>query len=121
MAPSHQDANQLPDPALRIKIIHQLSIIKANQGETDEAFKLREQLINSPDYHLLPPFNQANLLHHIGVWHLREGRYDAAKTALTRCLTISSEHNLWEMKAYALNQLGNFALFVQGDFKKGTS
>jgi tetratricopeptide (TPR) repeat protein len=110
-------AQHLPDPTLRTSIIHQLSMIKNNQGAIEEAIELRDQLLASPDFHLLSAHTQANLYHHIGTWHVREGNYRAAQDLLTRCFTISTEHNLWELKAYALNQLGNIAM-IQGDFQK---
>lgn len=110
-------AKQLPDAAVAAEIIKQLATVKNEQGEVREAQHLYEQLTNSPDFSLLSSFKQANILHQIGVCYLRQGNYTKAKEALTRCLTISNEHNHLELKAHALNQLGNMAMF-RGDLNR---
>lgn len=102
--------HKLPDPTLRVKIIQQLTVIKNNQGQTEEAIEMVETLVASPDFDGLSSSDQANLFHHLGVCYVRHGDYDKAQATLTECLRLSHTHNHWELESYALNQLGNLAL-----------
>lgn len=110
-------AKHFPDLTLKVKIVHQLCIIKNNLGEGKKALELCESLVNSAEFPLVSSFEQASILHQFGLFHLRQGNYTEATQALTRSLHISNAHNHWQTKGFALNQLGNVAMF-KGNFKQ---
>lgn len=128
----------LPCPELHAETVMQLAITKNNQGAVQEAQQLYERLIHSAIFYGLPVHQQVNVWHHLGVCYLRQGFYSQAKVAFQRCLKDADDQpaiaqytegrlhvegvnrgvpapSLWEIQAYALNQLGNIALF-HGDF-----
>lgn len=115
---------------LKAEIICQLAIIKNNQGAVHEATKLYKYLIDSSDFEHLTYEQQAIIFHHMGVCYVRQGNYKEAEKVLKFCVDdkvtlnqnmvvdSSSERirvgvftaPLWEIQAYAWNQLGNIAM-----------
>lgn len=104
-------AEQLPNPTISSELIIQFSIVKNEQGDVKAAQNLYERLYNSNNFAQLSDYRKSELLLQLGVCYVRQGSYAQAREVLERCLAISTEHAFLPLKAYALNQLGNLAMF----------
>ena len=111
------DQDSLRDLSTRAELVKQLAITHNNQGQAKEAQYLYDQLVNWPDFKHLPPIQQAEILHQTGLCYLRQGVYPQAENFLVASVTLSNTHALWDIKGFALSQLGNIAMF-RGDFRQ---
>lgn len=130
-------AKLLPEQTLYVELMKHLATIRSRQGEGDSAQSLYAELMELPSFVQLPAYLRADVLQQAGTTQLWHGQPRQAKATLLRCLAIEEETStgqlskapvdqfgvrasatptpLWESKVYALNQLGNLALF-HGNF-----
>ena len=131
-------AAHLGEPLIHAELVKQLAIIKANQGDSRATDLLYTSLLHSPQFPQLPAALQADVLHQVGTTLAWQGKLAQAHILLDQVLTLVEQHPIdpdhrnqtdrygvrsgldvtpmWESKAYALNQLGNVAMF-QGKFR----
>lgn len=132
-------SRELTAPSHHAEITRQLAITLNNRGEAKRAQQLYEELIDSADFAQLPANQQADILHQAGVCYRMQGDEERAQQILQRCIAIADTHKapasgaaaqsaestrrgwedpftssnraaqLWEAKAYALNQLASMA------------
>lgn len=120
-------------------VVKLLAITLANQGQYAEALALYDEIVSRDDFACLPVTAQADLLVNAGTYHVWHGDLRRACILLQRVVTICADldHHpvyhtradsngiyssalvapLWEIQAYAFNQLGCLALFA-GQFKE---
>jgi tetratricopeptide (TPR) repeat protein len=132
-------AEQLPEPIIYAELVKQLAMIKDRQGDGEATHLLYTKLLTSPQFPKLPIALQADVLQQRGTTLVWQGELTTARSLLDQVLSLVQQHPidqaprshadqygvrsnlevtpLWESKAYALNQLGNIAMF-QGRFKQ---
>lgn len=130
-------AEQLSEPLIYTELVKLLAMIRDRQGDGGETSLLYTDLLHSSQFLQLPVEIQADVLQQVGTTLVWQGKLAQAHILLNQVLALVEQHSvvqsqrnqvdrygvrssldvtpLWESKAYALNQLGNVALF-QGKF-----
>lgn len=120
-------------PALYVELVKQLALLHSVQGDSQEAGDLYTQLVRDPLFADVPHGLQVDVLHQFGTLLVWRGNLNEAEMLLHQVLSLaistpdsSAQRNevdqfgvratfietpTWESEAYALNQLGNIAMF----------
>lgn len=98
-------------PEVWANLLKQLAITQANLGQADKAEITLARVVAPENLELLSPFLQADILHQLGVFLVQQGKHRQAKGILEKCLQVASDGDVYELQAFALNQLGHIALF----------